>query len=402
MAEEKAPRREKGTGGITQRKDGLWQGRYDAGVKPDGKRDVKYVYAKTEPECKRKLKELIKDIHRTDYVHIQNISVKSYMITWLTTVKALELKPKSYDRLEQTIFNQVIPYIGQLQLQSITSDNIQKMISGLAAEGKSYSSIKKAYEAVNAAFKWGLYCDPPKVKKNPAANVSLPNRKLFSQKQIPFYTAGEAAKLIACATRICDNGARRYPLGAFVPLLINTGLRASEVLALKWEEDIDMENKTLTVHNNVVFVKDREKEKGYKLLEQDTVKTDAGQDRTIPLNEAAYNALLNLQQLTGEKTWVLTTRNNTQTKPRQLDQMFRRIAVAAGLPEEKIYGVHALRHTFATLLLSNGVEIKTVSELLGHSDVTITYNTYIHVIKEQKAKALDVLPELTNVDNTKQ
>jgi len=404
MAEEKQTRREKGTGGISQRKDGLWQGRFDAGVKPDGKRDVKYVYAKTEPECKRKLNALIKEIHKTEYVHVQKTSIADYMTSWLTAVKALELKPKSYDRLEQTVNNQVIPYIGHLQLQAITSDDVRSMISTLTAEGKSYSSIKKAYEAVNAAFKWGLCCDPPKVKKNPAANIKLPNKKLFTQKQIPFYTADEAAQLIACATRICDNGARRYPLGAFVPLLINTGLRASEVLALKWESDIDMETRTLTVHNNVVFVKDREKEKGYKLIEQDTVKTDAGQDRTIPLNEAAYNALLNLQKLTGKKTWVMTTRNNTQTKPRQLDQMFRRIAVAADMPEEKIYGVHALRHTFATLLLSNGVEIKTVSELLGHADVTITYNTYIHVIKEQKAKALDALPELTmnNNDNNKQ
>lgn len=396
MADPEKKRREKGTGGISQRKDGLYQGSYDAGVKPDGKRDVKYVYAKTEPECKRKLNALIKEIHKTEYIHVQKISVKDYMNLWLTSVKALELKPKSYDRLEQTVNYQVIPYIGQLQLQSITSDDVQDMITKLTAEGKSYSSIKKAYEAVNAAFKWGQLCDPPKVKKNPAANIKLPNRKLFTQKQIPFYTAEEAAKLSATALHICNNGARRYPLGAFVPLIINTGLRASEVLALKWKADIDLENRILTVHNNVVFVKDREKDKGYKLLEQDTVKTDAGQDRAIPLNDAAYNALLNLQKLTGEKTWVLTTRNNTQVKPRQLDQMFRRIAVASELPEEKIYGVHALRHTFATLLLTNGVEIKTVSELLGHSDVTITYNTYIHIIKEQKAKALDAIPSLTS------
>ena len=59
-------RREQGTGGISQRKDGLWQGRFDAGVKPNGKRDVKYVYAKTEAECKRKLREMIKQIHSTE------------------------------------------------------------------------------------------------------------------------------------------------------------------------------------------------------------------------------------------------------------------------------------------------------------------------------------------------
>ena len=240
-----------------------------------------------------------------------------------------------------------------------------------------------------------MICDPPKIKKNPAANIKLPNKKLFTQKQIPFYTEKESMILIAQATSKNGKGNRRYPLGAFVPLLINTGLRMSELLALKWDTDIDLESNTLTVHKNVVFVKDREKEKGYKLLEQDSVKTDAGQDRVIPLNNAAVEALKNLQQITGKKTWVMTTRNNTQVKPRQLDQMFRRIAVASDLPEEKIYGVHALRHTFATLLLKNKIDIKTVSKLLGHSDVSVTYNTYIHVIKEQEAEAVGKLPELT-------
>ena len=398
---EKTAKRIRGYGNGTvyfRSSDQRWVGKYKIGTKSDGKPDMKVIYAKSEAECHRKLKDVIDEAKKTDYVEVQKQLVSDYMEYWLTSVKALDLKPKSYDRLEQTIKYHVNPYIGCLQIHAVTTDDVQKMIAKLTKDGKSYSTIKKAYEAVNAAYKWGICCDPPKVKKNPAAGVKLPNRKLFTQKEIPFYTAAEAAQLITHALSKHGNGKRRYPLGAFVPLLINTGLRMSEVLALKWEQDIDLENKTLTVHNNVVFVKDREKDKGYKLLEQDSVKTDAGQDRVIPLNAEAYNALLDLKDHTGQYTWVMTTRKNTQVKPRQLDQMFRRIAVAAGLPEEKIYGVHALRHTFATLLLSNGVDIKTVSELLGHSDVTITYNTYIHVIKELKVKALDAIPALTKTE----
>ena len=395
---DKTAKRNRGYGNGTvylRASDKRWVGKYKLGTKPDGKPDVKVVYGKSEPECHKKLKEIIDESKKTDYVYVQNDIVESFLNTWLTAVKVLQLKPKSYDRLEQTIKYNVSPYIGQIQIQALSSDDIQGMIAKLTSEGKSYSSIKKAYDAVNAAFKWGLICDPPKVKKNPAANIKLPNKKLFTQKQIPFYTEKESIILIAQATSKNGKGNRRYPLGAFVPLLINTGLRMSELLALKWDTDIDLENNTLTVHKNVVFVKDREKEKGYKLLEQDSVKTDAGQDRVIPLNNAAVEALKNLQQITGKKTWVMTTRNNTQVKPRQLDQMFRRIAVASDLPEEKIYGVHALRHTFATLLLKNKIDIKTVSKLLGHSDVSVTYNTYIHVIKEQEAEAVGKLPELT-------
>ena len=386
-------RREQGTGSISQRKDGYWQGRFDAGVKADGKRDVRYVYAKTEAECKRKLKDLIKDIHSSDYVNVQKKSVKDYMETWLTTVKKNELKPKSYDRLEQTLTLDVYPNIGQLQLQAIEPKDVQAMVNKLKDAGRAHSSIKKAYEAVNACFKLGVI--QKTVQSNPALGVTIPSKKLFPAKKIHFYTKEEAQQLIEQAMICWPNGTRRYPLGAFVPLLINTGLRMGELLALRWEEDVDLENKMITVHNNLTFVRDRSKdEKKYMLLEQDSVKTDAGQDRSIPINDQALAALLDLQKVTGSQTYVMTTKNGTHVSPRNIDRIFRRIAVAAGFPEEKIYGIHALRHTFATLLLTNDVDIKTVSELLGHSDVTITYNTYIHVIKEQKRKALASIPNL--------
>lgn len=397
---EKTAKRNRGYGNGTvylRASDNRWVGKYKVGTKPDGKPDIRVVYAKSEPECHRKLKEIIDEAKKSDYVYVAKDTFSSYITTWLTTVKSLDLKPKSYDRLEQTVMYDVIPYIGNIQLQAVKSDDIQSMIKSLKDNGKGHSTIKKAYDAVNAAFKWGLACQPPKVKGNPAAIVKPPSKKQFTQKQIPFYSKDEAAMLTAQATSLFKNGKRHYPLGAFVPLLINTGLRMSELLALKWKTDIDFENKTLTVHNNIVFVKDRSEdaEKKYKIVEQDTVKTDAGQDRTVPLNSVAIDALRNLQKVTGEQKYVMTTREGTIVKPRQLDQMFRRIAIAAGLPEEKIYGVHALRHTFATLLLRNHVDIKTVSKLLGHSDVAITYNTYIHVIKEVEREAIESIPELT-------
>lgn len=386
---------EHGTGSVYFRSsDQRWVGRLKIGQKPNGKPDYKVVYCKSEPEAHKRLKEIYLESVKTEYVYVNKESFAAYLDLWMTTVKILELKPKSYDRLEQTISLYVKPSLGEIQLSTVTSDDIQQMLAKLKDEGKSYSTIKKAYDAVNAAFKWGLRCEPPKVKKNPAANVIVPSRKLFAQKQIPFYTKDEATALITQAYSKWGNGKRRYPLGAFVPLLINTGLRMGELLALKWGTDIDFENRTLKVHNNIVFVRDRDKDKGYKLLEQETVKSDAGQDRTIPLNDNAYAALLDIYQVTGNETYVMTTSEHTQVKPRQLDQMFRRIAVATGLPEDKIYGVHALRHTFATLLLSNGIDIKTVSSLLGHADVSITYNTYIHVMREQKAKALDTIPDI--------
>ena len=397
--EEKKPdevkkRREKGSGGLTKRKDGTWQGKFDAGVKADGKRDIKYVYAKTQPECKKKLRELIRQIQKSDYVTVRKGSVQKYMDEWFNTTKKSNLKPKSVDRLEGTLRYDVYPYIGDIQLANLKAKDVQDMINKLKADGKAYSTIKKAYEAVNACFKTGV--KQKTVASNPAEGVSLPSRSLFPRKEIPFYKQEEAALLCEQSMQRWSNGTRKYRLGAYVPLMINTGLRIGELLGLQWERDVDLENKTITVRSNLVRTKNREDDsKKYTLMEQDSVKTTAGQDRVIPLNTQAYNALTDLQQITGASKYVMATKSGEHLSPRNADRTLRTIAEHAGFPEEKIYGPHALRHTFATLLLSNGTDIKTVSKLLGHSDVSVTYNTYIHVIESQERKAVDSIPDLT-------
>lgn len=397
-------RRENGTGNITKRKDGRWVGRYDTGLtNEDGKRIIKSVYGRSEQEAKRKLREVRDTFKSTTPSSVQKSIVKDFMTTWLTTVKKNDLKPTSYDRLESTLNKDVFPIIGNMQVHNVTSDHIQDMISKLRDNGRGYSTIKKAYDAVNSCFKWALLSKPPKVQYNPCLGVKIPKKKTFpnSNQKVKFFTQEEAQRLIAQALSCWENGVRRYPLGAFVPLVINTGLRMGELLALQWDRDIDFETKQLTVHTGMSIVKDRTKDKDdgskptYVLVEQDTVKSDAGQDRTIDLNNAAITALEDLKKVTGQYTNVMTTRNGTIVMPRQLDQMFRRIQTAAGFDEEHIYGVHSLRHTFATLLIYNGIDIKIISKLMGHSDVSTTYNTYIHVIREQQAKAVQSIPNLT-------
>ena len=258
MAEKTAKRtRGYGNGSVYFRSsDQRWVGKYKVGIKSNGKPDMKVVYGKTEAECHKKLKAIIEESMKSDYIEVQKSTVKDYMEDWLFNVKKNELKPKSFDRLEQTLTLYVYPRIGQLQLQAIRADDVQKMINDLHKEGYSHSTIKKAYDAVNACFKSGLIKKTTKV--NPAAGVTVPSKKLFQQTKIHFYTQEEAGILIAQSQKKYKNGKRIYPLGSFVPLLINTGLRMGELLALRWKEDIDFETKTLTVHNNIAFVKDRD------------------------------------------------------------------------------------------------------------------------------------------------
>lgn len=392
-------KREFGNGSIYYvEREKVWIGAYTAGKKPNGKPDVRKVRGKTEAEARRKLNSLINELKKTEYVFVQKDVFAEYIINWLTNVKRLELKERSYDRLEQTINKDVIPYIGQIQLAAMTTDHIQQLIGQLVDEGKSYSTIKKAYDAVNASFKWGLTTQPPKVRYNPASAVRLPSKKSFGASEIRFYTEEEAVLIAQTALQKYPNGTPWYPLGEIVVILLNTGLRLAEVDALQWDRDIDLENRLLYVHTTIVTVKNRDKDidKKYITKEQESTKTEAGQNRVIPLNDDCMNALLSLKEKTGQSPYVCATKDGMRKSARDIDKLVRRVEKRAGLPEEKIYGSHALRHTFATLLLMNGVDIKTVSELLGHSDISVTYNTYIHVIKEQKAKAVASLPNLTS------
>lgn len=109
------------------------------------------------------------------------------------------------------------------------------------------------------------------------------------------------------------------------------------------------------------------------------------------MNNEAFEALTQLHEVTGAFTNVLSGEKGNPITPRYPDRLFRKIAISAGFPEEKVYGLHSLRHTFASRLFENGEDVKTVSEILGHSDITITYNTYIHLIADQKKTAISNL-----------
>lgn len=394
MAERK--RRDKGDGCISQLKDGRWTSRMRVGLTPEGKPKIKAFYGKTEAEVKKKLKEFQKELHKNDGAVVQRNTVANYMLDWLQNVKANELKPKSYDRLEQSVKNQIIPSIGHLQVAALTSDDVQKMINSLKADGLSYSTIKKAYDAVNECFKTGII--KKTVVHNPALGVTIPAKKSFPKSEIQCYTKEEADKLceaaVACYSGTKQDGQRIYRLGSAIVLGFNTGLRAAEMLGLKWS-DISFENRTISVNSTRVIVKDRtgSSETHYTVIDQQSTKTTAG-ERTIPMNQKAFAALQDLHSITGECTYVLSSKNGTPLTPRYLDRMFRKIAVYAGMEESKVFGLHAMRHSFACRLFENGVDVKTVSTILGHADVGVTYNTYIHLLKNQQQTAVDILDRI--------
>lgn len=382
----KKPRREKGTGTIYQRKDGTWaaQIKYN---KPNGEPGFKTFRGKKELDVRKQLNAFRKELDKDDPVVIQANTVREYLNSWLENTKQNELKDRSYDRLEATLNKQVYPAIGKLQVATITPGDIQTMLNGLVIEGKSYSTIKKAYEAVNSCFKNGVI--RKQLKSNPCLGISLPEKLSHNKKEMYIFDEDERNKIIAEATRVHGTGTPVYRQGYGIIFLMYTGMRVGEALGLKWA-DVNFETKNIAIKGNMVVTINRTGTGNkYIFVDQNSTKTKSGK-RNVPMSKKAEESLLELQKINGKFDKIFSTKAGKSVSPRNIDRMFRNILTVCEIP---LHGVHSLRHTFASMVFEKGVDVKTVSEILGHSDVYVTYNTYIHLINDQKKKAIALLDD---------
>lgn len=350
----------------------------------------KSVYGKTEAEVRKKAKLLREDAARFDISNVSKQTVKTYMTNWLMTVKKPELKPGSFDRVEQSLEYQIFPFIGHIQLNALTSNDVQIMLNNIM-EKWSYSTAKKAYNNLNSCLELGV--SRGELVKNPVKGVKLPSAKNKSRKEITAYTAEEISAIVQEAKRTYSNGAPVYRYGYLIILILNTGMREGESLFLKWN-DVDFEKRRIYVHGDVVDIKNRDADIDikYTVIEQETPKTNKS-TRYIPLNGNAVEALKNLRAIIHDNERVAATKNHTIVSPRKVYKTMENILRKCNITG-KANLVHALRHTFATTLIRNGVDIKAVSEILGHEDVSTTLKIYHHVIEEQKHSAVTVLDDL--------
>lgn len=350
----------------------------------------KSVYGATPTEVRRKARELRDEAARFDISNVKKMTVESYMTHWLEDVKKPEVKPGSYDRIEQSLTYQIFPVIGHIQINALTSNDVQKMINSIL-ETRSYSTAKKAYNNLNACMELGV--QRGEIIKNPVKGVKLPSSKSKEKKAVTAYTPDEIEAIVEEAKRTYKNGTPVYRYGYLIILILNTGMREGEPLYLKWK-DVDLEKRRIYIHGDVVEVKNRDEnaKSSYICIEQESPKTDKS-TRYIPLNDNAVEALENLRKLIKDKDRVIATKNHTILSPRKVYRTMENILTACKITG-KTNLVHALRHTFATTLIRNGVDIKAVSEILGHEDVSTTLKIYHHTIEEQKHAAVMTLNNL--------
>lgn len=360
----------------------------------------KYFYGKTEKEIKEKIKKYEKE----NTVSTSKLLLSDFMKDWLYNTKQHQVKRRTFDSYEQYYNMLIINYkdyiISDVQLCSLTTEILTKYFNSLA-DKYSLSTIKKANVLLNQCLNYAV--DKELIDVNPMDKVKLPNEDRIKKqkKQIPFLSPDDMDKLYEESFRIQEEGFRiNGAVGELVygnnakiiVLIMYTGLRISEALGLKWE-DVDFENKCIKVKRNLSRIKNRDKDTGgenYKYVET-TVKKKAS-ERTIPLSDRAYEVLEYLKtnnKITNDTDYVCVSKNGKIAGQRNITRTLNSMLVRGKCSVKKC-GLHSLRHSFGSFLVSKGVDIATVSTLMGHEDITTTYNVYTHVLKQQQIDAIKV------------
>ena len=291
-----------------------------------------------------------------------SISLTSYIAEWLTTFKETTVKQSTYDRLLTSAKALEAYTIASMPIGDITFVDIQHYVNDLTKRGYGLSTIKKQMRIVTAPLKQAsaLHIIPA----DPGVGIRLPSRYNVAkpEKIVEAYTAEEQTALL----NVISSGRRT---GYFaIMLMIETGLRVGEVLALRWR-DVQLARKRIHVRNTVVRLANKKQS-----FVQDSVKSESSR-RTIPLTPEAISILeQQYARRTGE--WVFTNDDGERLSYEALRYQTRKACDEAGI---EFRGEHVFRHTFATNCYHKGIDVKILSRLLGHADVNITYNLYIHL-----------------------
>lgn len=371
--------------------------RIELRIRIDGKQHS--FYGKSEAEARKKLREYRKmSKEKADSIEYSKEYLSNYIENWLLTYKFGKIKDSSYDILERVFNNQIKPSkIAQKKLKDITINDMQFFVDDIASK-YSESILKKVMEIMNPTIKRAVVEN--KMKFNPLDFVAMPKKNIIIGMDVndsieQVYTDQEVEKI----TKVCmsfygtnTRNTNRYRYAPAYILLLNTGMRVGELAALTWK-DIDFEKKTVKINKTVSTIKNRNRfEVDSKKVNIITTTKTQKSNRVIPMNETAS---LVLQELKRRQTdmgiksdYVISTKDGKVMLVRVIEQTFSRICEENNI---QYRGVHALRHTFGSILVRKGVDIKVISEILGHSTVQFTYDRYIHIIKEMKAQAINLI-----------
>jgi len=389
-----AKHRGNGEGCISQRKDGTWCAVVTVGWKENGKPKQKFFYGKTREEVNQKLIKTLSEIQQGTFVEPAKITVGKWLDTWLKEYARPHIRPSTWQNYEMVIRVHINPAIGGFQLKQLQPAYLQKMYNDLREHGRvdkqgglSPRTVRIIHTVMHASLKQAL--KEGLVARNVAEATTLPRQQ---KKELRVLTLEEEQRFM--------NSVANDRLGAAFLLDLATGMRLGELLALRWQ-DVNLKEGVIRVRQALSRVKVPDGPTKTALIFQEP-KTAKGK-RSIPLPEWATAALkaqkarqaqdkLLMGQDYQDNALVFATEEGKPIEPRNFTRTFYQLRKKARLPENVNF--HALRHTYATRLLEANEHPKVVQELLGHSQISMTLDTYSHVLPELKQSAAAKLNNL--------
>ena len=374
-----ARKRNAGEGSIFQRADGRWCAQLDLGWE-SGKRRRSYIYGATAAEVQDALLKVRSDQAAGLPIAVERQSVAQFLDRWLEDSVKPSVRPLTHEQYHQHVKLYLAPLLGHHRLSKLAPAHVRAFIKQKLQDGLSPRTVQLSIvilrKAVSQAVKDGL------IGRNVAKLVDGPRVERFEGKML----SPEQARAFLDAAK----GER---LEALYTVALSLGLRMGEALGLRWQ-DIDFERRMLTV-NRILERIGRGQGSTLQLVEPKTSRSR----RTVNLPDAAVRALRAHkvrqleERLAAGSRWqdralVFPSRVGTPYEPHGLHDDFKRVLAKATLPDIRF---HDLRHSAASLMLAQGIPLRSIQDILGHSSITLTANLYAHVGEQLRREAADAM-----------
>ncbi len=368
MASTRKKTRRLGQGSVSQRKDGRWEGAITHGYNEKGNPLRHRVTKATQAEAVKALNDILMKLSLGVPVGEEKQTLGDFLDYWLretATAKA----PKTYRFYEQMIRLYIKPAAGHIALGKLNAQHVQALVNKYRDKGLSPRTVQgirgTMRASLNTAWKWNL------IRENPALKVSVPK---LERGEAIYLNPEEATALIAKA--------QDHYIGKLIEFALLTGLRIGEATGLRWE-DVDFEGRIIRVRRQLQRVD--------KVLQLRDLKS-ASSRRILAIGEAGAQCLQS--QRADQILWsaakdeskgafnsmglCFTDRQGKPLDPKTVDKHLKAFAELAGVG--KTISFHKLRHTVATLMAASGVPLHLVKDQLGHSQISLTSNTYAHAV----------------------
>lgn len=336
----------------------------------------KQFYGKSKSEAELKANEFMSKLNKG--ISYTNKPIAQIMRDWLFNIKKYDnIKPSTFESYE-SIFRLYIQNneIGYLSLDNIKTLSLQTYYIKMSRNGISSNIIHKIHKLLHQFFKFCIV--EGYIYINPCTSAKIPKDKTIQTKELEYYTENEI--------KIIKNKIQNYEIKNIVLFALGTGLREGELLALRYN-DIDFKSSLLTVNRTVktVAIFDNGIKK-YQTIFLEPKSKNSKRTVDIPSNV--------LKLIPNKKSNELVFSDNGEIySAHKLAKQWKAFLIKNKLPVKKF---HSLRHTYATLLLSKGVELLTVSKLLGHSSIKIT-EIYSHIIPKMKSDAVNKINDIFEI-----